>query len=174
MTDTKVLIAKLREVKEERGLSLNDIVEMTGKAVSKSTLQKLFAEDADATTFRYETTIKPVANVLLDIDTLEEDDTDNVQAMKLLLKYKSKRIDELEREIARLSASLDHEKVKRHEAIDEERRRFEGQEVLYREQLAYKDKRMDSFIEAMFKKDEQIREMMEKILRCSKCTHNEE
>lgn len=171
MTDTKVLIAKLREVKEEKGLSLNDIVEMTGNAVSKSTLQKLFSEDADATTFRYETTIKPVANALLDIDTLEEDDTDDVQAMKLLLKYKSKRIDELESEIKRLSTALDREKIKRHEAVDEERRRFEKQEDLFREQLALKDKRMDSFIESMSRKDEQLREMMEKILRCSKCTH---
>lgn len=172
MTDTKELIAKLRAVKEDRGLSLNDIVEMTGKAVSKSTLQKLFSEDADETTFRYETTLKPVANALLDIDTLEADDQDNVQAMKLLLKYKSQRIEELEETVKRLNASLDREKIKRHEAVDEERRRAERQEELFREQLAFKDKRMDYFIDAMFKKDEQIQAMMDKILRCQRCEHN--
>lgn len=172
MTDTKELIAKLRAVKEDKGLSLNDIVEMTGKAVSKSTLQKPFSEDADETTFRYETTLKPVANALLDIDTLEADDQDNVQAMKLLLKYKSQRIEELEDTVKKLTASLDREKIKRHEAVDEERRRAERQEELFREQLSFKDKRMDLFMDSMFKKDEQIQAMMEKILRCQKCEHN--
>lgn len=176
MIETRDIILKLRAVQKEKKYSYTQILKMmdkNGDHVGKSTLSRLFGKNWEKESFKYEDTLRPIAKVLLDMETIEEDDGLNIQAMKMLLKYKIERIEELEAKIRELTQTVAREKIKRHEAVDEERRRFDRQEDLYREQLAYKDKRMDSFIEAMFKKDEQIKEMMEKILRCQKCEHNE-
>lgn len=168
MTNTHDVIIKLKQVREEKKLSYGDIIEMmeaNGDHIAKSTLSNLFKEGSENGSFNYETTIRPVAKAILGIETIEDNDNMDVQAMKSLLKYKIERIEELER-------LLEREKVKRHEAVEEERRRAEKQEELLREQIAFKDKRMDFFIDAMFKKDEQIKDMMDKILRCQKCEHN--
>ena len=110
MTNSRDLILKLKEVREEKGYSLTDImklVEDNGDFISKSTLARVFAEGSEDVTFRYEATIKPIANALLDIGTIEDTDNMDTQAMKLLLKYKSDRIQELERQVQELESDLD-------------------------------------------------------------------
>ena len=102
MTDTKEIILKLKEVKQAKNLSLNDIVELTGGIVSKTSVQRVFADGSEENSFRYEETLRPIANALLDIDNFEETDNAQIQAMKSILKYKMERIEELESRIIKL------------------------------------------------------------------------
>ena len=74
MTNTRDIIIKLKEVREEKKLSYTDILtllEANGQYLSKSTLSRVFAEGSEDLSFKYEETIRPIANALLDIETNE-------------------------------------------------------------------------------------------------------
>ena len=172
MTNTRDLIIKLKEVREEKGLSFNDILtlmENNGDFLSKSTISRVFAEGSEEQSFRYEETIRPIAKALLDIENIEETDNMDVQAMKSLLKYKIQRIEDLEKQIDHLQSALDKEKIKSHEKLEKERERFNKSIEFLKEQVAYKDKRMDLLLDAVSEKDRLHKEMLEKLLKCSKC-----
>ena len=171
MTNTKDLIMKLKEVREEKGLSYNDILDLmekNGDFLAKSTISRVFADGSEELSFRYEETIRPIANALLDIENDEDTDNMDTRAMKSLLKYKIQRIEELERQIEHLQTALDKEKLRSHEKLDEERERYNKSIDFLKEQVAYKDKRMDFLLEAVQEKDRLHREMLEKLLKCSK------
>ena len=177
MTNTKDLIIKLKEVREEKGLSFNDILklmEKNGDYLVKSTLSRVFAEGSEDCSFKYEETLRPIAKALLDIENEEETDDLDTKAVKALLKYKIQRIEELEQQIEQLESALDKEKIKSHEKLDEERERFNRSIDFLKEQIAYKDKRMDLLLDAVFQKDQQHKEMLNKVLMCSKCPRSAE
>lgn len=128
MVETKELILKLKEVREQKGLSLNEIVSMVeenGDYVSRSSIQRVFSDGSETLSFRYEETIRPIAKALLDMETIEEGDNMDIQAMKTLLKYKIQRIEELERQIEHLEAEKAKDKLKNHEKIDNIRTEYE-------------------------------------------------
>lgn len=177
MTSTKDIIIKLKEVREEKGLSYGDILDMmekNGDFVSKTTISRVFADGSEEMSFRYEETIRPIANALLDIETIEDTDDMDIRAMKSLLKYKLQVIEELEHKVSKLESSLDKEKVKYHEKLDKERDRFNRSIDFLKEQISLKDKRMDMLLDAVFQKDVQHKEMLEKLLTCSSCRKNED
>lgn len=165
MTDTKEIIMKLKEVKQAKNLSLNDIVEMTGDLVSKTTVQRVFADGSEENSFRYEETIRPIATALLDIDNMEETDNSDIQAMKTILKYKMERIEELECQISKLESELDKEKLHSLERIEQDRKQYERKIDFLKDQISLKDKRMDQLLEAVFQKDKQMKEFYESIIK---------
>jgi len=176
MTNTRDIIIKLKEVREEKGLSYNDILsllEKNNEYLAKSTIARVFGEGSEDLSFRYEETIRPIANALLDIEKFEETDDLDTKAMKSLLKYKIERIEELERQVGQLESALDKEKIRYHEKLDAEREIFNQRIDFLKEQVAYKDKRMDMLLEAVFEKDKMHKEMLEKLLKCSKCNKYE-
>jgi len=176
MTNTKDIIIKLKDVRDEKGLSYNDILELlekNGDYLAKSTIARVFSEGSEDLSFRYEETIRPIANALLDIETIEDTDDMDIKAMKSLLKYKIQRIEELEQQVEHLKSDLSSEKVKYHEKLDKERERANKSIDFLKEQVAYKDKRMDMLLEAVFEKDKMHKEMLEKLLKCSKCNKYE-
>lgn len=154
MTNTKEIILKLKEVREEKGLSYGDILDLMEKGgdfVSKSTLSRVFAEGSEECSFKYEETIRPIAKALLDIETIEDTDDMDVQAMKSLLKYKMQLIEDLEQKVETLSGELAKEKLKYHEKIDKERENFQKSLNFCREQIDLKDKRIDQLLETNIK-----------------------
>lgn len=162
MTNTKEIIIKLKEVREERNLSYNDIVslvERNGDYISRSTVQRVFADGSESVSFRYDETIRPIANALLDIDNIEAEDDMDTQAMKTLLQYKNQRIKELE-------LQLDKEKLKYHEKLDKEREQSRKSIEFLKEQVAYKDKRMDLLLDSVKEKDARFNELLDHILNC--------
>jgi len=167
------IVLKLKEVRDEKGLSYNDIIklmEKNGDYLSKSTLSRVFAEGSEDLSFKYEETIRPIAKALLDIETIEDDDTLDTQAIKSLLKYKiQRRIDELERQVEQLKASLDKEKVKYHEKLDEQREMYDRRVDFLKDQISLKDKRMDQLLEAIFTKDRQHDDLLKKLFACQNC-----
>lgn len=169
MLNNREIIVKLKAVREEKKLSYNDILDLmeaNGDFVSKSTLSRVFAEGSEETNFRYEDTIRPIAKALLDIETIEADDDADVQAMKSLLKYKIKRIEELEQQVKDLESALAKEKVKAAEKLEKEREVSQRRINFLIDQVGLKDKRMDFLLDAVQKKDALHMRMLEQILNC--------
>ena len=162
MTNSRDLILKLKEVKERDKLSLGEIearTEQNGEHVSKTTLSRVFSEGSENQIFKFEGTLKPIANALLDIDTIEEDDDLDTQGLKIMLKLKAD-------EIKKLEAALDHEKVKYHEKLDKERDQSRRSIEFLKEQIQFKDKRIDFLLDAVFEKDRQLRDLFDKVMKC--------
>lgn len=166
MTNCRDLILKLKEVNNEKNLSYGEIeaiTERNGEHVSIASISRVFADGSENGSFRYEGTLKPIANAILDIDTIEEDDDLDTQALKMMLKYKAAKIKELE-------AELDHAKVKYHEKLEKERAQSRNSIDFLKEQIALKDKRMDMLLDAIFEKDKQHNELLSRFVKCDKCT----
>lgn len=162
MTNSRDLILKLKEVKERDKLSLGEIearTEQNGEHVSKTTLSRVFSEGSEDTLFKFESTLKPIANALLDIDTIEDDDDLDTQGLKIMLKLKADKIKELE-------AELDHEKVKYQKKMNKEREQNRRSIEFLKEQIQFKDKRIDYLLDAVFEKDKQLKELFEKVMTC--------
>jgi len=169
LTNTKEIIVKLKEVREKKELSYNDILALMEKNddfLSKSTLSRIFAEGSEDTNFDYENTIRPIAKALLDMETIEDDDTMDVQALKSLLRYKIQRIEELEKQVKGLETALDKEKIKSHEKLEKERELANRRIDFLKGQVSLKDKRMDMLLEAVFEKDKLHQQMLTQILDC--------
>ncbi len=166
MIDQREIILKLKEAKIERNLSINDIVNLTGNYLSKTTVQRVFADGSENTSFRYEDTIRPLVKALLDIDTIEESDDMDTKALKSLLKLKNQRIEELE-------TLLQEERIKSHEKMEKERKHYESHIALLNEQIAIKDKRMDAQAEKFDRKDAQYTELVNRLLNCHCCSKGE-
>lgn len=168
MTNTHDLILKLKAIREEKGLSYSDIQHLVEAnndyPPSRSTLSRVFSDGSENLSFMYEETLRPIATVLLDINNIEDTDNMDVQAMKLLLKYKLEKITDLEHQIETLQAALDHEKLKSLERLEDERAQFDRKIDFLKRQIELKDDRMDKLLEAVFKKDSLYNELLEKTL----------
>lgn len=78
------LILQLKQIRKERGLSYQDIMDLvkqSGGYISLSTVRRVFAEDSENKGFRYEDSIKPLVIALLDMNKPPEhgDDVSLVQ-----------------------------------------------------------------------------------------------
>ena len=98
MESTKELITLLKQIRQEKNLSFDKILAMmeeNGDFLSKSTLSRVFQDGSeDNGGFRYET-LKPIADVLLDVEHIETDDTTDTKAFKQMLRLKKEIINEL-------------------------------------------------------------------------------
>lgn len=158
--NVKEIILKLKNVRTEKAYTFQDIMDMmeqNGDYLSKSTLSRVFADGSEDKTFKYEETIRPIAKVLLDIETIEEDDTADIQAMKSILKYKIARINELETLLAK-------EQIKYHEKIEKEREQFRRSLDFLKHQIDLKDKRMDLLLSSVCNRDEQNHQLIKRLL----------
>lgn len=163
MTNTKDIIIKLKQVRDEKNLSFQDILNMmekNGDYLAKSTLSRIFSEGSEELHFKYDETIRPIANALLDINTIEEDDVLDVQAMKTLLKYKNNKIIELEKQVERLEAQIAKEKNKYNEKLERERERNNRSIDFLKNQIELKDKRIDLLLESVFGREDQQKSLL--------------
>ena len=143
MTNTKDVILNLKKVKTEKRLSLDKIgqmIENNGEFVSKTTLSRVFAKDSEDETFRYEATLRPIANALLDIENIETYDDADTKAYKSILKLKKDLIAELEDKIKTVETD---EKHKYHERLAKETEKFQKSLDFAMKQIELKDKRID-------------------------------
>lgn len=122
VVDKKELIEKLRAAKEAKGISCQEIVDITeqnGEAISMSTVRRVFAKDSDANDFRYKQTLRPIARAVLGIDedlqppevrpTIEQAEQAyaTIEALKALVDFKSEMLARSEKEIERLHAEIE-------------------------------------------------------------------
>lgn len=184
MTNSKDIIVKLKEVRDEKGLSYSDIIKLMEEKniypVSMATLSRVFSENSEEMNFNYENTIRPIAEALLDIETIEDDDNMDTQALKSLLQFKRHLISDMETKlkerdelIRELKASLAQEKLKRMEKVNEERERAQKSIDFLKDQILLKDRRYDALLATVSKKDELYTELLNQYLTCPYRKQNE-
>ena len=142
MTDTKKIISLLKQVKDEKKLSLDAILtlmEQNGDFVSKSTLSRIFRDGSEDMGFKYETTIRPIADAILDIDNIENDDDIDTKAYKSLLKLKREIISELK-------SANDQTTLEYGEKLQEETEKFQRSVEFMKHQIELKDQRIDALM----------------------------
>ena len=157
-------IRRLKQIKTEQGLSISKIMELMearGQFVSEATLKKVFAEGSEDKNFRYQDSIAPIADVLLDIygDTSESDD---VETLRHFLREKNKLIEFLmikleEQELA--TAKREAIYAERKKAFEHTIETLEAQISHFREQLSRKE-------EAIERKDAILERLINSHLRC--------
>lgn len=144
LTRAQELIKQLKEIKAKNEITYPRIIERmdkNGKVVSLTTLRRVFADGSElnADAFNYETTLMPIAEVLLnaeDVPTPEDSPyAKEIDALKSVIHVQNE-------EIARLHDLKEH---------------LENRITFLLEQIERKDRRMDE-------KDEIIRRLMDKCL----------
>ena len=137
------LVKRLKEVKARDEITYPRIMERlekNGKYVSLSTLRRVFADNSDAGSFNYETTLLPIAEVLLDTEDLPTDENSpyakEIDGLKAVIHVQNE-------EIARLHELKEH---------------LESRVTFLLEQIEKKDRRMDE-------KDAMIKMFMEKYVK---------
>lgn len=91
----KSTIIKLKKIKQEQDLSIKkimDLLEDRGQFVSEGTLKKIFAEGSEEKSFRYQDTLAPLADVLLDIYG-DQSEINDAASLKRIIREKNKQIE---------------------------------------------------------------------------------
>ena len=112
-------IKRLKQIKQEQGLSIPQIMEIMekqGKFVSEATLKKLFSDGSEEKPFRYQDSIAPVADVLLDIYG-DSSGLEDVESLRQFIKEKNKLIEFLMIKVEELG-----EEAKNREKLYEDRK----------------------------------------------------
>jgi hypothetical protein len=90
-------IQRLKEIKEEQGLSVSQIMSKMaekGYPVSESTLKRVFAPGSEKMSFRYQESIAPVAEVLFD-EYGDTGATDDAAELRKIIADRDKTIENL-------------------------------------------------------------------------------
>lgn len=97
------IILKLKEVKEEKHLSLQkiyDLLEQNGEHLAMTTLHRVFAEGSEDSSFNYDNTIRPLVHLLLHSETSgEAASAAEADALKEIIHMKNNMIEDLQRRL---------------------------------------------------------------------------
>lgn len=125
-------IHRLKQIKTEQGLSIPkimDLMEERGQYVSEATIKRVFADGSEEQNFRYQDSIAPIADVLLDIygDTSNLDDSESLRNIihekNKLIEFLMLKLDEKETEFEKRIAMYEERKSLYEKSIE----RFETQ-----------------------------------------------
>lgn len=176
MINTREVILTLKEVRKEKNLSFDKILDLmreNDQYLSKSTLSRVFADGSEDKSFRYEETLRPIANALLDIETIEQDDDIDTQAYKSILKLKKDLIAEYSEQNRQLKEELgtvkNRERLKYMEKLEKETKHFNDSLAFMSHQIELKDQRIDALLgtttELMATNNKLVKQLMECPLR---------
>ena len=89
-------IERIRRTKDESQLSISDIMDMLADKgyhqLTESTVKRLFNRNSDPMSFKYRTTVVPLADVLLDMYS-DNSNSEDVAALKAMVRDKNKTIE---------------------------------------------------------------------------------
>lgn len=114
------IIMQLKQIREERGLSYQRIVDMvaeSGGNISLSTVRRIFSDGSEDLSYRYEDTIKPLVVALLDLNVSQPQGKDasllqhEVETLRMVVGLKDQANQEL-REASRRMAEDYEAKLK--------------------------------------------------------------
>ena len=141
-------IHRLKQIRAEQGLTLPRIIELMderGQYVSETTIKRVFAEGSEEQNFRYQDSIAPIADVLLDIYG-EDSDGEDSEALRRIIREKNKLIEFLMMK------------------LDEKEQEFGKRIELYEERKALYEKTIERFEIQIARKDELIERLLDKYL----------
>ena len=100
MVDTNAVIDSLMKVYDERKLSVDTAYDIVYEndpvnCPSRSSISRVFSKNVktEDKKVRWEATLRPIANALLDFENIETDDEPDEQAFKSILKLKKDTIE---------------------------------------------------------------------------------
>ena len=141
-------VERLRKVKKDNGLTNSQIMDMLEKNncyISEATIKKVFSENNDPGSFKYQSTIVPLADVLLDMFS-DDSGSDDIAALKALIHDKNEMISILVAKNEEIRA--DYEKRLNH---------LQKQIGMLEDHLIFREKQID-------KKDEIISKLLNKVI----------
>lgn len=168
LADTREIILALKKVYKDEKLSIDKVLAMVdakegeGK-VSRSTIQRLFAagSEDDPSSFRYETTLIPICNTLLD---------ENSANTTIMMRYKRDMIEdfvaqnkELKEEMKDLKAK---EEKKYNAKLEEITTNFQKTLDFVNRQIELKDNRIDQLLENNTQLLDTNAKLMNQLLSC--------
>ena len=140
-------IRRLKEIKAEQQLSYSQIIKMledAGQYVSEATLKKVFADGSEEKSFRYQDTILPLADVLLDLYG-DRSGIEDAESLREIIREKNKFIESL-------IVKLDEQKAiyAQKEAMYEDRKAIYAKQIEHMEtQLARYERAIDKNADAL-------------------------
>ena len=169
LTSTRDLVIRLKEVFVSSGMKQSELIaimEKNGDYVVKSTVSRFLKDGSEDEDFSYTRTIQPIARALLGMETIEDDDSKDIQAMKSLVQYKKHVIIDLEEELEAQKQKLVEEKEKFHAKLEKEREQFQRSLDFLKKQIEFKDKRIDTLLDFVSKRDEQNQMLLDRMMMC--------
>ena len=158
MIKTKDVIIALKKVKKANKYSNKTIYEMVkakdfSTHISLTSINRVFRKGSENVPFRYEYTLRPIANALLDMEEIESSDNSETQAYKSILVLKQEIITELEQKLQFVDENSD---------ISHYLKSIEH----LQHQLNLKDKRIDQLLDANDRMQHTIDKLTEQLLTC--------
>lgn len=141
-------VERLRKVKRDNGLTLSQIMDMLEKKncyISEATIKRLFSENNAPESFKYQGTIAPLADVLLDMYS-DDSGSEDVAALKAIIHDKNEMISILTVKNEEIRA--DYEKRINH---------LQKQIEIMNDHLMFREKQID-------KKDDIITKLLNKVV----------
>lgn len=145
-SDAKEVILALKKEYKARNLSIDKVLSLVNNqigegTISRSTIQAVFAPGSEdgARQFGFTTVLKPLCVVLLDIEQIEENDSDDVRFYKAFLRLKQELVDEL-KEVN------EQTKINYAVKLQEETDRFQRSNEFKDHQIELKDQRIDELL----------------------------
>lgn len=151
-------IHRLKEIKTEQGLSISQIMKMMeerGQFVSEATLKKIFQDGSEEKNFRYQDTIMPVADVLLDLYG-DKSGIDDCEALRHIIREKNKLIEMLMMKLeeqAKAHAEKEIVYADRKAAFEKQIQHLEAQIARYEKAIDKKDDLIERLLDATIKKE---------------------
>lgn len=143
------VVSKLRKVKKDQDLTISnimDLLEKNGSYLSESTVKRVFMDNTDPTSFKYTSTLSPLADALLDLYS-DKSGVDEVSALKAIIHDKNKIINIL-------IAKNEEQKAEYDKRITHLTRQIEKLE----EHLDFRERVVD-------RKDKVIEKLLDKVLK---------
>lgn len=176
LTDTREIIIELKKVYKAQNLSYKKVYKMSNDKygegfISESTIQRIFKDGSEENpaSFRYETTLIPLCNLLLDKSEGATSD--------LLLRFKKDLIEEYAGQVKELKEEIktikEHEKVKYAEKLTKETKHFNDSLAFMSHQIELKDQRIDALLatttELMATNNQLLKQLMNCPIRKEDC-----
>lgn len=151
-------IHRLKEIKAEQELSISQIMDMMeerGQYVSEATLKKIFKDGSEEKNFRYQDTIMPVADVLLDLYG-DKSGIDDCEALRHIIREKNKLIELLMMKLeeqAKAHAEKEIVYADRKAAFEKQIQHLEAQIARYEKAIDRKDDLIERLLDATITKE---------------------
>ena len=181
LIDNRELVIELKRARTEKDITLPRLLEMLKaqrKEVGMTTLKRVFKEGSeDNDSFKY-TTLKPIAEVLLDENN--DGTTNDLEIIRLQseLRVKEETITTLNNQVNSLIVQIEHTRTEAakqmeflHDQIKLKDKRMDTKDELIQRVMDRNDKKDKAIAELMEENkrlDEDIRNLLEKCQKCDK------
>lgn len=156
-------IRRLKEIKAEQQLSYTQIMKMledAGQYVSEATLKKVFADGSEEKSFRYQDTILPLADVLLDLYG-DKSGLEDAESLREIIREKNKFIESL-------IVKIDEQKA----IYAKNEEMYEDRKAIYQKQIEQLQAQIARCEKAIDRKDAMIERLLNATLQEKSCEND--